>query len=390
MLTLIALCRCGYESVTCDELTEVLARVNIAGYGQFRKNSAWLAFHLVGVEPTPSFMSVVEKALIHLIFPRQLFWQLSTVTFTDPKDRVSDVLLALKEVSEQQHQQSGLFKKPCLYDDVLVEYPDTEEAKVVAKFAKKFTVPLRQALRKSDFLSPKNSLRHKKDGEKQVLSNSLSSSKSSCLHLMLEKFESAILGVSILGVSKPLAGGVTRLKFPPKAPSRSTLKLEDAILNMLSADERKQIFYSGANAVDLGACPGGWTYQLVQRGMHVEAVDNGSIDDALMQTGLVEHYEADGFAYAPQYKHVTLVVCDMIEKPDRVTALMVKWLTKRRADHAVFNLKLPMKQRYKTVQECLQLLESELQSDERHYRIDARHLYHDRDEITVCVISNDS
>ena len=29
--------------------------------------------------------------------------------------------------------------------------------------------------------------------------------------------------------------------------------------------------------VDLGACPGGWTYQLVKRGLFVYAVDHGKM-----------------------------------------------------------------------------------------------------------------
>ncbi|VEB88410.1 putative RNA 2'-O-ribose methyltransferase [Citrobacter koseri] len=32
---------------------------------------------------------------------------------------------------------------------------------------------------------------------------------------------------------------------------------------------------NGMYAVDLGACPGGWTYQLVKRNMWVYSVDNG-------------------------------------------------------------------------------------------------------------------
>lgn len=40
-------------------------------------------------------------------------------------------------------------------------------------------------------------------------------------------------------------------------------------------------------AVDLGACPGGWTYQLVKRNMWVSSVDNGPMAQSLMDTGQV-------------------------------------------------------------------------------------------------------
>ncbi len=137
--------------------------------------------------------------------------------------------------------------------------------------------------------------------------------------------------------------GIHRLKFPTDAPSRSTLKLEEAIVTMLDARQREQVLRAGGRAVDLGACPGGWTYQLVQREMYVEAVDNGLIADSLMKTGLVGHFAEDGFTYRPEYGRVDLLVCDMIEQPDRVARLMGDWLVKQLADHAIFNLKLPMK-----------------------------------------------
>ena len=53
-------------------------------------------------------------------------------------------------------------------------------------------------------------------------------------------------------------------KFPRSAPSRSTLKLEEALLVLLDEDERERWLKPGMRAVDLGASPGGWTWQLVQ------------------------------------------------------------------------------------------------------------------------------
>lgn len=56
---------------------------------------------------------------------------------------------------------------------------------------------------------------------------------------------------------------------------------------------------SGMKAVDLGACPGGWTHQLVRRGMMVTAVDNGTMAQSLMDTGQVKHLRDDGFVWRP-------------------------------------------------------------------------------------------
>lgn len=74
-------------------------------------------------------------------------------------------------------------------------------------------------------------------------------------------------------------------KFPSDAPSRSTLKLEEAFHVFIPADEWDERLANGMYAVDLGACPGGWTYQLVKRNMWVSSVDNGPMAQSLMDTG---------------------------------------------------------------------------------------------------------
>lgn len=84
--------------------------------------------------------------------------------------------------------------------------------------------------------------------------------------------------------------GIPRLKFPADAPSRSTLKLEEALHVFIPADEWDERLANGMYAVDLGACPGGWTYQLVKRNMWVYSVDNGPMAQSLMDTGQVTGY----------------------------------------------------------------------------------------------------
>ena len=89
--------------------------------------------------------------------------------------------------------------------------------------------------------------------------------------------------------------GIPRLKFPSQAPSRSTLKLDEAFLHFIPKSEWENRLTSGMNAVDLGSAPGGWTYQLVRRGMMVTAIDNGPMAESLMETGQVKHKMMDGF-----------------------------------------------------------------------------------------------
>lgn len=192
----------------------------------------------------------------------------------------------------------------------------------------------------------------------------------------------ALVGHAAAGGGSRYPGGIPRLKFPREAPSRSTLKLDEAFQVLLSEAERSALLRPGNTAVDLGAAPGGWTYQLVARQMRVTAIDNGRIDAGLMASGLVTHLREDGFRYRPA-KPVDWLVCDMVEKPGRVAELVARWFAQGWCRAAVFNLKLPMKRRF----EAWTLALRELQAlTGRGFMVRARQLYHDREEITVAVL----
>ncbi len=62
---------------------------------------------------------------------------------------------------------------------------------------------------------------------------------------------------------------------------------------------------NGMWAVDLGACPGGWTYQLVKRNMWVYSVDNGPMAQSLMDTGQVTWLREDGFKFRPTRSNIS-------------------------------------------------------------------------------------
>lgn len=177
--------------------------------------------------------------------------------------------------------------------------------------------------------------------------------------------------------SAPIPAGVPRLKFPREAPSRSTLKLDEALLLLLTEQERRRWLAPGFSAVDLGAAPGGWTWQLVNRGGRVIAVDNGPMDAALMSSGKVEHRRADGFKFTPP-KSVDWLVCDMVEQPLRIARLVADWLDKGWARRALINLKLPMRQRWLEVERGLALFSA--------HEVRCKQLYHDREEVTALIL----
>ncbi len=174
--------------------------------------------------------------------------------------------------------------------------------------------------------------------------------------------------------------GIPRLRMPGGAPSRSTLKLAEAIITFLP-ERDFDLLRAGMRAVDLGAAPGGWTWQLARRGLEVTAVDNGPLKGGVEDDPLVTHLRADGLAYLPR-RPVDWMVCDIVEQPSRIATLVGRWIGEGHARHTIFNLKLPMKKRHAEVMRCRQIVEDALSQARVRHRISLRQLYHDREEVT--------
>lgn len=360
MSGIIAYCRPGFESDCAAELQEKTALLGSYGYCQTKAQQGYVVYRCAAEEAE----HLAKKLLLNeLIFTRQFIAILAEVKDLPSQDRVSALQLALLDDSVQENF-AGV--KPA--GSLRVETPDTNLGKELSKFCRKFTVPLRQGLRQAGWMTAKESDRRP------------------TLHAFFLSNSEVVLGFSYSFNQSPWLMGIPRLRMPSDAPSRSTLKLDEAFQVFVPVHEREERISSGMNAVDLGAAPGGWTYQLVRRGMMVQAVDNGPMAESLMDTGQVKHIQEDGFKFRPKKKNVTWLVCDMVEKPARVGELMTSWLLEGDCKEAIFNLKLPMKRRYAAVAEYLQHIKETLQEHGRgKFELQAKQLYHDREEITVHV-----
>ncbi len=65
--------------------------------------------------------------------------------------------------------------------------------------------------------------------------------------------------------------------------------------------------------------------------------------------------------------------------------MIAQWFRDEHCQEAIFNLKLPMKKRYAEVEHNLAVLKEWLAELEGDFVIQAKQLYHDREEITVHV-----
>ena len=209
---------------------------------------------------------------------------------------------------------------------------------------------------------------------------SITADASHRLHVFLPDGGNAYIGTRAVAAGAwPM--GIPRLAMPRDAPSRSTLKLAEAIATFLGAREGK-LLRPGLHAVDLGAAPGGWTWQLARRGLHVVAVDNGPMKGSVAVDPLVTHVRDDGFRWRPR-KAVDWVVCDIVDQPIRIAELMAQWIAEGAARRAIFNLKLPMKKRFDEVHRCEERIGDILRRARMPAELRIRQLYHDREEVTA-------
>lgn len=343
---LLLQCRSGFEKEAAAEITEQCAVVGVFGYCALQEGQGYLIFHIQQSEDIERVLSAIRFS--SLIFIRQ--WMLcGPPEHLEKKDRVSQLQTSLAEFP--------------VCSDLWAEYADTTEGRELATFARKFSSALAQRLRKSGKLVKKTG-----SGAKRLLLFVLSGSE-------------MYIGYAVVANSAPWPLGIPRLKFPKSAPSRSTLKLEEAWHWFIPKNQWDERLPYSSKAVDLGAAPGGWTWQLVQRSMFVTAVDNGPMNNDLMETGQVTHVQEDAYRFVPaEPQH--LMVCDVVDKPVKTALMATEWVAKGWCKEAIFNLKLPMKQRYSEVVSCLNLVTEQLQKEGLKFELAAKHLYHDREEIT--------
>ncbi|QDH70777.1 23S rRNA (cytidine(2498)-2'-O)-methyltransferase RlmM [Marilutibacter alkalisoli] len=341
-------CRAGFEPELAAELTERAASLGHAGYARTERGSGFVEF--ICDEAT---QLARQLPFASLIFARQKLLRLAELRGFDPKDRIGPILAVLDTAVRRRDSEP--------FGDLWVEHPDSDDARPLSGLARSFGNALRPALRKAGWLTAREDARLPR------------------LHVVFLAGDHLVLGRSHPGDSAPWPQGIARLRMHPQAPSRSALKLEEALLTLLDEDERSELLREGLTGADLGAAPGGWTWVMLHHGLHMTAVDNGPLRAHLFDDGRLEHLRADGFRWQPEGT-LDWMVCDMVEQPRRVAERMASWLREGWCRQTIFNLKLPMKKRWDETRLCLDLFAKQVGGP---VDIRARQLYHDREEITV-------
>jgi 23S rRNA (cytidine2498-2'-O)-methyltransferase len=179
-------------------------------------------------------------------------------------------------------------------------------------------------------------------------------------------------------------GGILRMKRFHDAPSRSASKLSEAFLFM----GKHPVL--GQTGVDLGAAPGGWSMVLAFHGTHVIAIDHSNLDikDKTHLAGSIRHLRENGLKYLPE-KSVDWLVCDMVMSGTQTLEVLRNWIEGHHMKDFVVNIKLPVQDPWPKALEALNFC-NEQRKSARWKQLVAKHLYHDRHEITLMAESNPS
>jgi len=108
----------------------------------------------------------------------------------------------------------------------------------------------------------------------------------------------------------------------------------------------------------------------------------GPLKGAAATHPAIKHLAYDGFRFRPQ-RPVDWLVCDMVEQPQRVANLITEWFIGGFTQRAIFNLKLPMKKRVAALNDALTGIRKALDAKGIRFRLEAKQLYHDREEVTI-------
>lgn len=149
-------------------------------------------------------------------------------------------------------------------------------------------------------------------------------------------------------------------------PNRAYLKLWEALT--LFGEQPGP----GDTCLDLGACPGGWTWVLHELGASVISVDKAPLDPAIAALPRVTIRQESAFGLKPQQiGPVDWLCCDVICYPTRLLRLVRDWMDSGLAKRFVCTLKFQAATDHETAQAFAAIPGGRL-----------LHLHHNKHELT--------
>ncbi|MBR7063882.1 MAG: SAM-dependent methyltransferase [Treponema sp.] len=135
-------------------------------------------------------------------------------------------------------------------------------------------------------------------------------------------------------------GAIEFVENHTEPPSRAYLKLQEALM-MMKIFFEKDFPASDEKCFDAGACPGGWTWVLLNQGCKVFAVDRSELTPTLMQNKNVTFLKHDAFTLKPEeVGYCDWIFSDVICYPERLYEWVQVWLESALCKNMVCTIKM--------------------------------------------------
>lgn len=122
------------------------------------------------------------------------------------------------------------------------------------------------------------------------------------------------------------AGSLPFIEDHKNPPSRAYLKIQES-LTMANLLNGTPLPDSNSRCFEAGACPGGWTWVLINLGAQVYAVDRAELAPELMSNPLVKFQTHDAFTLKPEeIGPIDWLFSDVICYPERLFEWINMWL----------------------------------------------------------------
>ncbi len=133
-------------------------------------------------------------------------------------------------------------------------------------------------------------------------------------------------------------------------PSRAYLKLWEVFSRMGISPTTRD------TCLDLGACPGGWTWVLNQLGAKTIAYDRSPLRDDLMKAPLVQFIKGNAFSVdLAAHEDLTWLFCDVICYPEKLYEFFMSKIFPSSIQYAVCTLKFQGDEHYQAIPKFLEI-----------------------------------
>lgn len=168
----------------------------------------------------------------------------------------------------------------------------------------------------------------------------------------------------------PFVGGFNNVEEDKKAPSRAFKKIVEA------QEVMGKSIGEGEVVVDLGACPGGWTYIARKNGAKVIALDRSPLDMELMEDESVTFFKQDAFKYEVS-EVADWVVSDIICIPERILELIDYWVIGKNCKNFIFTIKFQGQKDYGILKKFKNV------AKQTEYKVILKQLNANKNEVTI-------